>query len=113
MDLSSLARLGKFAGIGGIALGVVVLLLRPVIDRSGSLPQPIQGWLLLTIVAGAFGVGFVGMVLWWLGVRSGAQRARTDGDHSEARNIDRKGGGGGQDARTKGDHSPAINERGR
>jgi hypothetical protein len=90
VDLSPLAKLGKVAGIGGIALGVLVLLLRPVIDRSGSLPQPMQGWLLLTIVAGTFGVGFLGMVLWWLGARSGTQRARTDGDYSEARNIDRK-----------------------
>jgi hypothetical protein len=111
MDLSPLAGLGKVAGIGGIALGVVVLLLRPVIDQSGSLPQPTQGWLLLTIAVGAFVVGLLGMVLWVLGA---AQMARTDGAHSEARNIDRrKSGGGGQYARTEGDHSPAINVRGK
>jgi len=38
MDLSSLASLGKVAGLGGIALGVVVLLVRPVIDRASGVP---------------------------------------------------------------------------
>ena len=39
MDLSSLAALGKIAGLGGIALGVVVMLIRPIIDRASSLPE--------------------------------------------------------------------------
>jgi hypothetical protein len=34
MDLSSLATLGKVAGLGGIAIGVVALLVRPA-NRSG------------------------------------------------------------------------------
>jgi hypothetical protein len=33
VDLSSLASLGKVAGLGGIAIGLVVLLVRPIIDR--------------------------------------------------------------------------------
>ncbi len=111
MNLSGLAGLGKIAGIGGIALGVVVLLLRPVIDNSGSLPDPVRGWLLLTIAIGAFVIGLLGMVLWAAGNRPGAQVARTKGDESEARNIDRPGDGGGQYARTKGKGSPATNER--
>jgi hypothetical protein len=113
MDLSQLARLGKVAGIGGVALGVVVLLLRPVIDHSASLPEPVRGWLLLTIAVGAFVIGLLGMVLWGLGNRPSAQVARTDGDYSEARNIDRTKGGGGQYARTKSKRSPAINWRGK
>jgi hypothetical protein len=71
-----------------------------------------QGWLLVLIVAGAFAVGCLGMVLWWLEAHAKGQRARTDGDYSPARNIDRKGGGR-QDARTRGRHAPAINERGK
>jgi hypothetical protein len=39
VNLSQLADLGKVAGIGGIALGVVVLLLRPVIEQSATLPE--------------------------------------------------------------------------
>ena len=113
MNLSGLAGLGKVAGIGGIALGVLLLLLRPIIDASGSLPDPLRGWLLLTIAVGALAIGLVGMVLWALGSRRGAQVARAEGDYSGARNIDRTKGGSSQYARAKGDHSPAINERGR
>jgi len=36
MDLSSLASLGKVAGVGGIAIGAVVLLVRPLIDKAGK-----------------------------------------------------------------------------
>jgi hypothetical protein len=113
MDLSKLAGLGKVAGIGGIALGVVVLLLRPVIEQSAALPEPIRGWLLLTVAIGAFAIGIMGMLAWVLGNRQAAQFARTKGDASQARNIDRTKGGGRQDARTKGNRSPAINERGK
>ena len=38
MDLSSLESLGKVAGLGGIAIGVVVLLVRPIIERTSALP---------------------------------------------------------------------------
>jgi hypothetical protein len=34
VDLSSLAALGKVAGLRGVALGVVLLLVRPLIDRA-------------------------------------------------------------------------------
>jgi hypothetical protein len=113
VNLSQLAGLGKVAGIGGIALGVVVLLLRPVIEQSAILPEAIRGRLLLTIAVGALALGALGMVVWVLGNRSGAQIARTQGDESPARNIDRTKDGCRQDARTKGKRSPAINERGR
>jgi hypothetical protein len=113
LDLSPLVGLGKVAGIGEMALGVVVLLLRPVIDRLGSLPQPAQARLLLAIAVGAFAVGLFGMVLWWLAAGPRTQKARTDGDHSAALNIDLKSTGGRQYAGTKGGHSPAINVRDR
>jgi hypothetical protein len=113
MNPSQLAGLGKVAGIGGIALGAVVLLLRPVIEQAPTLPDPIHGRLSLTIAIGAFVIGALGMVLWVVGNRPGRQIARTMGADSPARNIDRGKGGDRQDARTKGDRSPAINERGR
>ena len=64
MDLSSLASLGKVAGLGGIALGVVVLLVRPVIDRMSHVPAAQRGPLLRFIATGAFGIGALGIVAW-------------------------------------------------
>jgi hypothetical protein len=64
MDLSSLAELGKVAGLGGIALGVVVLLVRPVIDRTSGVPAAQRGPLLRFVAMGAFGIGALGIVAW-------------------------------------------------
>ena len=72
--------LGKVAGIGGIARGVLVLLLRPVIEQSLTLPDAIRGCLLLTVTIGAFAIGALGVVLWVLSNRTGAQVASTEGD---------------------------------
>jgi hypothetical protein len=88
MDLAQLVGLGKIAGIGGLALGVVVLLLRPVIEQSASLPEPTRGWLLLVTAFGAFVVGVVGLIVWRLGSLQGAQSASTRGDDAQAMNID-------------------------
>jgi hypothetical protein len=64
MDLSSLASLGKVAGLGGIALGMVVLLVRPVIDRTSGVPAAQRGPLLRFVATGAFGIGALGIVAW-------------------------------------------------
>lgn len=64
MDLSSLATLGKVAGLGGVALGVVALLVRPVIDRAADVPAAQRGPLLRFIAMGAFGIGALGIVAW-------------------------------------------------
>jgi hypothetical protein len=113
MNPSQLVGLGKVAGIGGIALGVVVLLVRPIIEQAGNVPEPVHAWLLLTIAIGAFVIGALGVVLWVLGNRPDRQVARTRGQDSPAQNVDRTKIGGRQDARTKGDRSPAINQRSR
>jgi len=67
MDLGSLAALGKVAGLGGIAIGVVLLLVRPIIDKSKSLPLAQRAPLLRMIALGAFGIGALGVVAWWSG----------------------------------------------
>jgi hypothetical protein len=61
MDLSSLATSGKVAGLGGIG---VVLLIRPVVDKSSGVPAAQQVPLLRFIVTGAFGIGALGTVVW-------------------------------------------------
>lgn len=65
MDLGALASLGKVAGLGGIAVGVVLLLVRPIIDKSKSLPLAQRAPLLRLIAAGAFGIGALGIIAWW------------------------------------------------
>jgi hypothetical protein len=60
MDLSSLASLGKIAGLGGIAIGVVVLLIRPIIDRVSSVPPADRAPMLRFVAIGAFGIGTLG-----------------------------------------------------
>jgi hypothetical protein len=67
MDLSSLAALGKVAGMGGIALGVVALLVKPVIDRTSGVPAGQRGPLLRFVAAGAFGIGALGVIAWLVG----------------------------------------------
>jgi hypothetical protein len=66
LDLSSLASLGKVAGLGGIALGVVVLLVRPIIDRISSVPAAQRAPTLRFVAMGAFGIGALGVVAWLL-----------------------------------------------
>jgi hypothetical protein len=60
VDLSSLAPLGKVAGLGGIAIGVVVLLVRPIIDRVSSVPAAERAPMLRFVAMGAFGIGALG-----------------------------------------------------
>jgi hypothetical protein len=64
MDLSSLASLGKIAGLGGIAIGAVVLLIRPIIDRVSSVPTAARAPMLRFVAMGAFGVGALEIVAW-------------------------------------------------
>jgi hypothetical protein len=64
MDLSSLATLGKIAGVAGIAIGAVVVLGRRVIDRIAGVPKAEQAPLLRFVATGAFGIGALGIVAW-------------------------------------------------
>ena len=64
MDLSSLASLGKVAGLGGIAIGLVVVLVRTIIDRVSSVPAAERAPMLRFVAMGAFGIGALGIVAW-------------------------------------------------
>jgi len=66
MDLSSLASLGKFAGIGGIAIGAMVLLVRQLVDKATK-AKPEQLALFRLIAIGAFAIGALGIVAWAIG----------------------------------------------
>jgi hypothetical protein len=79
MDLSSLAALGKVAGPGGIAIGVVVLLVRPLIDRTPSVPAAQRAPLLRLIAMGAFAIGALGIVAWLISGLGGNVTANSGG----------------------------------
>jgi hypothetical protein len=64
VDLSSLASLGKVAGLGGIAVGAIVLLMRPIIKQALGLPVADRAPTLRLIALGAFAVGALGIVAW-------------------------------------------------
>ena len=111
MDISLLPKLGKIAGVPGIALGVVVLLLGAVLAAVGILPEGWRGPVVVVVIVGAVLLGVLAVLGWARGTRGGAQVARTEGDHSAASNLDETKSGGSQDASTKGVNSPASNIR--
>jgi hypothetical protein len=56
-----LAALGKIAGLAGIAVGMVVLLIRPIIAKAGPLPLRERAPMLRLIAIGAFAIGGLGI----------------------------------------------------
>jgi hypothetical protein len=92
MDFSSLAALGKVAGVGGIALGVVVVLVRPIIDRTSGVPAAQRASLLRFIAGGAFAIGALGVVAWLVsGLAGGGTVAVTAGPGGFAAGRDLSG----------------------
>jgi len=87
MDLSSLAALGKVAGLGGIAIGVVVILIRPLIDRTSSVPIAQRAPLLRLIAIGAFGIGALGIVAWLISGLQGGNVTASGGGVAAGRDI--------------------------
>jgi hypothetical protein len=64
MDLSSLAELGKVAGVAGIAIGMIVLIVRPMIEGAKDLPRAQRAPTFRLIAVGAFAVGGLGILAW-------------------------------------------------
>ncbi len=135
MDLSQLKSLGEIAGIGGIALGVVVLVLRPLIAALAGLPKDARAGPVKLIAVGCFVIGALGIAAWTIGARAPGPQVSTRGSQSpgvvsrgdasvsygaapaaqpvppaappatESANGPQPGGGS---VRTEGDQSPAI-----
>jgi hypothetical protein len=80
LDLSQLELLGKVAGIGGIAIGAVVLIIRGILDKTSSVPARQRASMLRLVAIGAFGVGALGIVAW----AANGPRASTRGNDSPA-----------------------------
>ena len=82
MDLSQLKSLGEVAGIGGIALGVVVLLVRPLIATIAGLPKNARAGPVKLIAIGCFAIGALGITAWTIGSQSGGRQVSTRGAQS-------------------------------
>jgi hypothetical protein len=67
MNLSGLGRLGKVAGIGGIAIGAVVLLLNTLIGTIPGLPADQQAEIVKLLAILSFGIGALGIIAWFAG----------------------------------------------
>jgi hypothetical protein len=84
MDLSQLKSLGEVAGIGGLAIGALLLLVRPLIARLGILPVAQRASLFRLIAGGAFGIGVLGIGAWLIAGMTGGPTASTAGSGSPA-----------------------------
>jgi hypothetical protein len=84
LDLSQLEPLGKVAGIGGIAIGAVVLLISGITDKTSSLPAWQRASTLRLLALGAFAIGALGIMAWVVAGWSGGQQASTRGNDSPA-----------------------------
>jgi hypothetical protein len=70
MNLSGLGHLGKVAGIGGIAIGAVVLLLNALIGTIPGLPADQQAEIVKLLAVLSFGIGALGIITWFAGGRA-------------------------------------------
>jgi hypothetical protein len=84
LDLAQLEPLGKVAGIGGIAIGAVVLIIRDVIAKTSIASARQRAALLRLMAIGAFGIGALGIVAWLTAGVSGGHHASTRGAESPA-----------------------------
>ena len=103
MDLSQLKSLGEIAGIGGIALGVVVLLLRPLIATIGGLPKGARSGPVKLIAIGGFVIGVLGIATWTISGQLKGPEVSTLGNQSP-------GVISGGDATINFGSSPAVGE---
>jgi hypothetical protein len=71
MGLPALETLGGIAGLAGIAMGLVALLVRPIIDHTPVLPLAQRGPMLRLVVVGAFAIGALGILVWAAGSLGG------------------------------------------
>jgi hypothetical protein len=64
MDLSSLAELGKVAGVAGIAIGMIVFIAGRMMEGVKDLPRAERAPMFRLIGIGAFVIGGVGIFAW-------------------------------------------------
>ncbi len=83
MDIDLLKSFGQVAGIGGLALGIVLLVFREIVRKgAGGRDQAKVTRLLTTVAALTALVGLAGIGAWvWAGSPPGQGRASVSADH--------------------------------
>lgn len=76
MDLSSLAELGKVAGVAGIAIGMIVLIARGAKD----LPRRERAPIFRLFAIGAFVIGGIGIFAWLIATVAAPPSAGSGGN---------------------------------
>jgi hypothetical protein len=113
VEFSGLARLGKVAGVLGVALGVVAVLLHESFGTLGLLPDADRAWVVLVVAVLAAVLIGLAIVAFVSGARAGGQTAESFGAGSAVTNVDkRKAAAASQSAVSHGDNSPVSNSRG-
>ena len=84
MDLSQLKQLGEIAGIGGIALGAITILLRNIIGSIAGIPKADRARVVTFIAGGCFMIGALGIAAWTFGKPPSQPTAATTGGQSPA-----------------------------
>lgn len=80
--LAQLGNLGKIAGIGGIAVGFLALVVPSLISTIPGLPPEQQAGALGLIAIGCFGIGALGLVVWLASGLAKRRSVSTSGDQS-------------------------------
>jgi hypothetical protein len=84
MDLSQLKQLGEVAGIGGIALGAITILLRNLIGSIAGIPKQDRARVVTFLAGGCFTIGVLGIAAWTFGNQPSQPTASTIGGQSPA-----------------------------
>jgi hypothetical protein len=84
MDLPQLKQLGEVAGIGGIALGAITILMRNLIGSIAGIPKQDRARVVTFIAAGCFAIGALGIAAWAFGNQPPQPTASTIGGQSPA-----------------------------
>src|SRR5438105_917433 len=84
MNLSGLGHLGRVAGLGGISVGAVVLLINALTGAIPGLPPDERADLVRLLAVLSFGIGVVGIIAWLASRRVASNRVATAGLQSPA-----------------------------
>ncbi len=84
MDLSSLAELGKTAGVAGVAIGMIALVAPQFIKGASSLPRAERAPMFRLVAVGAFAIGAFGILAWLLASVTGGPSGAPGGNCSIA-----------------------------